>query len=117
MIDQNLIEENKEILSLFDSVINNFKHDKELKNLMLFKKALIASEFSDEAQMLEILDTIINSDSLWKPHALIFLGDFFYYKKDFLKAKNFYEQVLLIPRLHESIYKQVVEQIMIISNE
>ena len=43
---------------------------------------------------LETLNPLINSDTLWKSHALLLLGDFFYSKNQFIKAKENYLSIL-----------------------
>ena len=77
MIDNNIIESNQEVNLLFDQIIKNASLDKEMKNLLIYKKALFNSEFKLENELIEILKPIINSDSIWKSHSLLLLGDYF----------------------------------------
>ena len=46
LIDNDLIKSKKEINILFDKTINEIKLDKEIKNLIIYKKALFNSDFS-----------------------------------------------------------------------
>ena len=70
LIDNNIISENKKINELFDTIINETSLEKEIKNLVIYKKALFNSDFESENNLIKILNPIINSDSIWKSHAL-----------------------------------------------
>ncbi len=61
IIDNEILTENGEINKLFDQVINKTKLDKEIKNLIIYKKALFNSDFTSENELLNILNPIINS--------------------------------------------------------
>ena len=54
------------------------------------KKAIYISDISMEQEILGLLKPIINSNSVWKNHALKFLGDFYYSNDQQLKAKQYY---------------------------
>ena len=51
LIDNNLIKSNDEINNYFDLIINEIKLDKEIKNLIIFKKGLFNSDFENEKSM------------------------------------------------------------------
>ena len=70
LIDNKLINNNNEINSLFDILIKKTSLEKEIKNLIIYKKGLYNADFATESQLLDILSPIINSDSVWKSHAL-----------------------------------------------
>jgi predicted negative regulator of RcsB-dependent stress response len=103
LIDNNLIENNNEINTLFDKLINETKLDKEIKNLIIYKKALFNADFSNENDLLQILNPIINSESIWKSHALYLMAEYFYSKNQKQKAKEFFNQILLIPNVNGGI--------------
>lgn len=117
ILDADLIDKKVELIKLYDHVINNLGFDEELKKLVILKKALYASDFYDENEILKILNPIINSKSFWRPHALILLGDYFFYKGDKLKAKQFYNEIILIKNLDKGIYEHVNFQLNKINNE
>jgi len=50
-----------------------------------------------------ILKPVINSESLWKPHALILLGEYFLAKNQNQKAKEFFNQILNIENTNEQL--------------
>ena len=103
LIDNNLIDNNKEINILFDELINETSLDEEIKNLIIYKKALFNSDFSTENELLKILNPIINSESIWKPHALYLIAEYFYSKSEKQKAKEFFNQILLLPNANNDI--------------
>ena len=70
IIENNLEEDPKKTLELFDKVISNNKIDDENKNLILFKKGLFFSSLNDELNMLKTLNPIVNSDSAWRVQAI-----------------------------------------------
>ena len=94
MIDNEILTENNEINKLFDQVINKTKLDKEIKNLIIYKKALFNSDFTSENELLNILNPVINSESIWKSHSLYLLGEYFFSKNEKQKAKEFFEKIL-----------------------
>ena len=89
IIDNKLIVDNEKINNLFDILIQETPLKKEIKNLIIYKKALLNAEEYDEGKMLSILNPMINSDSVWKSHALYLMAEFFYFKKDYQKSKEF----------------------------
>ena len=103
LIDNNLIENNNEINTLFDKLINETNLDKEIKNLIIYKKALFNADFSNENDLLQILNPLINSESIWKSHSLYLMAEYFYSKNQKQKAKEFFNQILLIPNVNSDI--------------
>ena len=94
LIDNNIISSKEKINKLFDNIINNVKLDKEIKNLLIYKKGLYNSDFVNENDLLQILNPIINSESIWKSHALHLLAEYFFSKNEKQKSKQFFEQIL-----------------------
>jgi predicted negative regulator of RcsB-dependent stress response len=103
LLDNNLIEDNTKINKLFDKLINQTNLDKEIKNLIIYKKALFNSNFTTENNLLKILNPLINSESIWKSHALYLLAEFFYSKDEKQKAKEFFNQILILPNSNNDI--------------
>ena len=103
LIDNDLIEKNSEINSLFDVLIEKTSLETEIKNLIIYKKALYNADFSSENDLLEILNPIINSESLWKSHALYLVAEYFYSKKEKEKAKEFFKQILTLNNANQEI--------------
>jgi predicted negative regulator of RcsB-dependent stress response len=103
LIDNNLIDNQNEINSLFDRLISETDLDLEIKNLIIYKKALFNSNFSSENDLLKILSPIINSESIWKSHSLYLIAEYFYSKGQMQKAKEFFNQILLLPNANNDI--------------
>ena len=103
LIDNNIISENKKINELFDIIINETSLEKEIKNLIIYKKALFNSDFESENNLIKILNPIINSDSVWKSHALYLMAEYFYYKNHKQKSKEFFNQILTLENSNPNI--------------
>ena len=103
LIDNNLIENKDKINSLFDELINETRLDEEIKNLIIYKKALFNSNFLNENDLLQILKPIINSKSIWKSHALYLLAEYFYSKNEKQKSKDFFKKILNLPNSNNDI--------------
>ena len=103
LIDNNLIDDQSEINVLFDELINETTLDQEIKNLIIYKKALFNSDLSNENDLLKMLNPIINSESMWKSHSLYLMAEYFYSKNQNQKAKEFFNQILLLPSANNEI--------------
>ncbi|WP_415295479.1 hypothetical protein [Candidatus Pelagibacter sp. Uisw_113] len=103
LLDNNLLENNDEINILFNELIEKTNLENEIKNLIIYKKALFNSDFVSENELLKILNPVINSESIWKSHALYLLAEFFYSKGEKQKAKEFFNQILVLPNSNNSI--------------
>jgi predicted negative regulator of RcsB-dependent stress response len=103
LLDNNLISDNNEINDLFDILIEETNLEPEIKNLIIYKKGLVNSDFIKENGLLQILNPIINSESIWKPHALYLLAEYFYSKNEKKKAKEFFNQILVLTNVNNEI--------------
>jgi predicted negative regulator of RcsB-dependent stress response len=117
ILNENLITDQQELSNLFNHVLKNNKFEKEIKNLLIFKKALFQSNFVSEHELLNSIKPLLNTDTLWKPHALLLLGDYFVSKKEYSKATEFYTQILSLKKLNEGLYEQARTQLRFITNE
>ena len=103
LIDNNLIDNKNEINILFDELINETSLDEEIKNLIIYKKALFNSDFISENDLLQMLNPIVNSESIWKSHSLYLIAEYFYSKNQKQKAKEFFNQILLLANANNDI--------------
>ena len=103
MIDNEILTENDEINKLFDQVVNKTKLDKEIKNLIIYKKALFNSDFTSENELLNILNPVINSESIWKSHALYLVAEYFYSKNEKEKSKEFFNKIVEMNNSNQKI--------------
>tara|TARA_B100000579_G_scaffold114196_1_gene91421 strand:+ start:550 stop:1200 length:651 start_codon:yes stop_codon:yes gene_type:complete len=93
LIDNQLISSQDEINKYFDILINELDLEDEIKNLTIYKKGLYNSEFADENQLLDILNPVIKSQSIWKSHALFLMAEYYLAKNENQKSKEFFSQI------------------------
>ena len=103
LIDNELISSKDEINQYFDIIINEINLDEEINNLVIFKKGLFNSDFQSEDEMLKILNPLINSDSLWKSHALYIMAEYFFSKGEKQKSLEFYNQIISFENSNSNI--------------
>ena len=103
IIDNALIIEQSTVNKLFDVIIEDVSLEKEVKNLIIYKKALYNADNSDENELLEILKPILNSESVWKVHGLYFMAEYFYSKNEKQKAKEFFNQIVLLKNANQDL--------------
>ena len=111
LIDNNLIDNRKEINDLFDTIINEISLEEEIKNLIIYKKALYNADYINENLLLEILNPIINSKSVWKSHALYLLAEYFYSKNEKQKSKEFFSLILSLENANQDLIKEAQKRL------
>ena len=111
LLDNDLISSNQEINSYFDLLINDVSLDKEIKNLTIYKKGLFNSDFVDENQLLDILNPVIKSESIWKPQAMYLMAEFYLAKNQKQKSKDFFDQVMNIENVSPKIKLEVQKRL------
>ena len=118
ILSENLISDHEEVSKLFDHLLENNKFDKEIRNLLLYKKALYKSNYVDELKLLEEIKPLLhNEGSVWKVHALLLLGDFYYSRNEYKKARDFYIQILSMKNLQQDLYDQAKLKLVLISDD
>ena len=103
IIDNKLISNQDEMNSYFDVLIEKTSLDKEIKHLIIYKKALYNVDQAQESELLNILNPIINSKSVWKSHALYLIAEYFYSKDQKLKSKEFFNQIISLENPNSDI--------------
>ena len=111
LIDNNLIDNRKEINDLFDTIINEISLEEEIKNLIIYKKALYNADHINENLLLEILNPIMNSKSVWKSHALYLLAEYFYSKNEKQKSKEFFSLILSLENANQDLIKEAQKRL------
>ena len=94
ILDNNLISDTNQINSMFNILIDKTSLEKEIKNLIIYKKGLYNADQISENELLEILNPIIRSESVWSSHALYLLAEYFYSKNQKQKSKEFFNQII-----------------------
>ena len=111
IIDNKLISNQSEINSYFDILIENVTLDKEIKNLVIYKKALFNADKAQEGDLLSILNPLINSKSVWKSHALYLMAEYFYSKDQKQKSKEFFNQIITLENPNTDIKTQAQKRL------
>ena len=103
LIDNQLIKDPQDINKLFDIVIEDVSLQKEIKNLIIYKKALYNADDIGENELLKILKPIINSESVWKSHALYLIAEYFFYKGEKQKSIEFFNQIISLENANQEL--------------
>ena len=111
LIDNNLVQNKDQINNLFNSLIETTNLDLDIKNLLIYKKALFNSDTSSENELINILSPIINSKRIWKSHALYLIAEFFYSKNEKNKAKEFFQEIISLENSNPEIRQKAVKRI------
>ena len=111
LLDNDIISSSDKINNFFDIIINDLNLEKEIKNLVIYKKAIYNSSFENESNLLKILNPIINTDSIWKSHGLYLLGEYFLSKNEKQKSKEFFERILVIKNSNPKIKLEAQKKI------
>ena len=106
IIDNQLISNQKEVNDLFNILIDDTPLEKEIKNLIIYKKGLYNADKVEENELLEILRPLINTKSVWSSHALYLIAEFFYSKDEKQKAKDFFNKILETDKANQDIINE-----------
>ncbi len=111
IIDNNLVSDKSKINSLFDILINDTSLDNEISNLIIYKKALYNADNAQESDLLNILNPLINSKSVWKSHSLYLMAEYFYANNQKQKAKEFFNQIITLENSNLDIRLQAEKRL------
>ena len=103
IIDNKLIDKKNRINELFSIIIDETSLDDEIRNLNIYKKALYNADNSNEVELLNILNPLIRSESIWKSHALYLMAEYFYSKNEMQKSKEFFNQIINLNEANQEI--------------
>ena len=103
LIDNKLIKNKAEINELFDILINKTSLKDEIKNLIIYKKALFNADTINEKQLLDLLNPIFNSQSVWKSHVMYLVAEYFYSKNEKQKSKEFFNKLISLDNVNEDL--------------
>ena len=111
ILDKKLISDRAKINEYFDLLIENTPLDKEINNLVIYKKALFNADQAQESDLLNILNPLINSESVWRSHALYLMAEFFYSKDQKQKSKEFFNQIISLENPNTDIKLQAEKRL------
>ena len=111
ILDKKLISDRVKINEYFDLLIEKTPLDKEINNLVIYKKALFNADQAQESDLLNILNPLINSESVWRSHALYLMAEFFYSKDQKQKSKEFFNQIISLENPNSDIKLQAEKRL------
>ena len=106
ILDNKLSNDKNQINELFDIIINQVSLEKEIKNLIIYKKALYNADSISENELLNTLNPLINSESIWKSHALYLVAEYFYSKNEKQKSIEFFNQIINSENSNQDLVKE-----------
>ncbi len=112
LIDNDLVDNKDEVNELFNILINQTSLEFEIKNLIIYKKALYNANSIDENDLLKILNPLINSESSWKSHALYLIAEYFYSKNEKEKSKEFFDKIINTKNANQDIIKEAQKRLI-----
>ena len=89
LIDNNIETESTKIIIFFDKILKNNSMDEENLNLIKIKKAVYLINLDEENLIIETLNPIINSRSVWRKIAINLISDYFLSKNQKSKADEY----------------------------
>ena len=105
IIDNQLTNDFGKINELFDILINQTSVENEIKNLIIYKKALFNADRVKEDELLNILNPLINSKSVWKSHGLYLIAEYYFFKNEKQKSKEFFNLILSNENTNQEILR------------
>ena len=111
IIENNLVLDRNKVESLFETLINNTSLDKEIKNLIIYKQALLYADDIDENRLLDLLSPLMNSDSVWKSHALYLVAEYFFSKNEKQKSKEFFKEIINLENANQDLRLQAQKRL------
>lgn len=112
IIDNEIVSDRNQINGYFDILIDKTGLDREIKNLVIYKKALFNADKSNESDLLSILNSLIKSETVWKSHALYLMAEFFYANDQKQKAKEFFNQIIGLENPNPDIRLQAEKRLI-----
>ena len=110
LIDNDLIDKD-DANNLFDVLIEKTRLEIEIKNLILYKKALFNADISNEKEFIDLLNPLINSNSIWKSHALYLAAEYFYSKNEKQKSKEFFNEILYLENANQDLIQKAQKRL------
>ena len=111
IIDNEIVNDKIKVNELFDIIIEKTDIENEIKNLIIYKKALYNSDNINENDLINILNPILNSESVWKSHSLYLLAEYFLSKNEKQKSKEFLVQIIELENANPKIKVEAQKRI------
>ena len=91
IIDNNIENDYSKIIIFFNKVLKNKSINKKNINLIKIKKAIYLINIDKEKLIIETLNPVINSDSVWKNMAINLITEYFLSKEQKVKAQEYFQ--------------------------
>jgi predicted negative regulator of RcsB-dependent stress response len=111
IIDNEIANDKIKVNELFDIIIEKTDIENEIKNLIIYKKALYNSDNINENDLINILNPILNSESIWRSHSLYLLAEYFLSKNEKQKSKEFLVQIIELENANPKIKVEAQKRI------
>ena len=111
IIDNEIVNDKIKVNELFDIIIEKTNIENEIKNLIIYKKALYNSDNINENDLINILNPILNSESAWKSHSLYLVAEYFLSKNEKQKSKEFLVQIIELENANPKIKVEAQKRI------
>ena len=69
------------------------------------------SDFVNENELLKILNPLIKSESIWKPHALYLMAEYYFAKNERQKSKEYFEKIINLEIINSKIKLEAQKRI------
>ena len=69
------------------------------------------ADLSSEDELLNILNPLINSKSIWKSHALYLMAEYYFSKNEMQKSKEFFNKTLTVENANQEIIKETQKRL------
>ena len=79
--------------------------------MIIYKKALYNADNATESDLLNILNPLINSNSVWKSHALYLMAEYFFVENQNQKAKEFFNKIISLENSNPDIRLQAEKRL------
>jgi len=89
LIDNNIERDTTKIISFFDIILENKSIDRENLNLIKIKKSIYLIPLDNEKLIIETLNPVINSTSLWRNMSINLIVQYFLSKNQTVKAEEY----------------------------
>ena len=89
IIENNIEKDTIKIITYFDRVLKNNSIDKENINLIKIKKAIYLLDTENEKLIIDTLNPVINSNSVWKKMAIDLIAEYFLSLGQTVKADEY----------------------------
>ena len=89
LIDNNIETESTKIIIFFDKILKNNSIDEENLNLIKIKKAVYLIGLDNEELIVDTLNPVINSNSVWRSIAINMISEYFLSKNQVVKAEEY----------------------------